>query len=287
MLLGASLLGHSEGAAFANWTALLDISAIAIAAGASFFCRPPEAALGYRLTVHCAVLLLLFRELFHLESGMYMVMFAWAVYATCLYFLGRKVRGEANLWSGYAILGATGGWMLLRIVYGLLAVNPDDVAVFTVRGLAELGVIALAAVIFPLVRNSNFRLAHGLLLHVTFLTWMWQELGLLESGNAYVTIGWGVYGIALVVGGYLLSRNLPVMLCGLTTLFAIAGKLFVVDLRYLGTGWQIVLFLGFGGFFLIMSYGFQKYVLGRGEAADRQGGLSMGENQAQGARENG
>ncbi|HVF99575.1 MAG TPA: DUF2339 domain-containing protein, partial [Chloroflexia bacterium] len=203
MLLGASLLGQPEGVAFANWPAVLDITALALALAASFLCRPSEAALGYRLSIHCGVLLLVFRELFQLESGMYMVMFGWAAYATCLYFLGRRVRDEATLWSGYSVLGAAGGWLLVRVIYGLITVNPNAPAVFTVRGLAELGVIVLAAAIFPLVRNGKLRLAHGLWLHLAFLGWMWQELGLLEDGNAYVTIGWGVYGIALVVGGFL------------------------------------------------------------------------------------
>ncbi|HYP20962.1 MAG TPA: DUF2339 domain-containing protein, partial [Chloroflexia bacterium] len=131
------------------------------------------------------------------------------------------------------------------------------------------------------------RLAHGLWLHLAFLGWMWQELGLLQDGNAYVTIGWGLYGIALVVGGFLLSRNLPVMLCGVTTLFAIAGKLFVVDLQYLGTGWQIALFLGFGAFFLAVSYGFQRYVLGRGGPVEREGSPTRGDVGGQQATENG
>jgi hypothetical protein len=287
MLLGASLLRQPEGVAFANWVALLDIAAIALGAAASFLCRPSEAALGYRLSIHCAVLLLMFRELFQLESGMYMVMFGWAAYATCLYFLGRRVRDEATLWSGYAVLGASGGWLLLRVIYGLVTVNPDAPAVFTVRGVAELGVIALAAAIFPLVRNGKLRLAHGLWLYLAFLGWMWQELGLLEDGNAYVTIGWGLYGIALVVGGFLLSRNLPVMLCGVTTLFTIAGKLFVVDLQYLGTGWQIALFLGFGAFFLVVSYGFQRYVLGRGGPAEGEGSPARGDILGRQAPENG
>jgi hypothetical protein len=222
---------------------------------------------------HLAVLLLFYRELHPLEYGFDMVILAWTAYAACLYFLGRRVRDEATLLSGYAIFGAAGAWLLSKIVFGLLAVNPDAPAVLTVRGLSGLAVLALgvALYLFQAVRNSRIRLAHGLWLHLTFLGWMWQELGLLESGNAYVTIAWGIYGIALVVGGFASNRNLAVMLCGITTLFAIAGKLFVIDLRYLGTIWQIMLFLGFGGFFLLVSYGFQKYVLGKGESPGRGG----------------
>jgi uncharacterized membrane protein len=50
------------------------------------------------------------------------------------------------------------------------------------------------------------------------------------------------------------------MLCGLSTLFGVAAKLFLVDLRYVDTIWRILLFLGFGGFFLLVSYFFQNVV---------------------------
>ncbi|MDQ3704931.1 MAG: DUF2339 domain-containing protein [Chloroflexota bacterium] len=289
MLLLARLMGQPEGLAFANWTLLLDVATIALAVGASFLCRPSEAALGYRLVSHFAVLLLFYRELHGLEYGFDMVILAWTAYAACLYFLGRRVRDEATLLSGYAIFGAAGAWLLSKIVFGLLAVNPDAPAVLTVRGLADLAVIALgvAVYLFPAVRNSRIRLAHGLWLHLTFLGWMWQELGLLESGNAYVTIAWGIYGISVVIAGFVMDRNLPVMLCGITTLFAIAGKLFVIDLQYLGTIWQIMLFLGFGGFFLVVSYGFQKYVLGKGEAPGQRQGPAVGETTPRQAPEKG
>lgn len=287
MLLGARLLGQPEGIAFANWTAVLDVATVTLAVAASFLCRPPEATLGYRLVTHGAVLLLFYRELYPLEYGADLVMLAWSSYAACLYFAGRMLRDEATRWSGYAVFGAAGSWLLLKIAYGLIMGNPDAPAVFTVRGISDLLVIAVGAGIFPLVRPGNLRLAHGLWLHVTLLGWMWQELGLLESGNAYVTIAWGVYGLGLVIAGYLLNRNLPVMLCGVTTLFVIAGKLFVIDLRYLGTVWQIMLFLGFGGFFLIVSYGFQKYILGRGESGERQGTRVLRDTAGQQAPEKG
>jgi hypothetical protein len=63
--------------------------------------------------------------------------------------------------------------------------------------------------------------------------------------------------------------------------------LFVIDLRYLGTIWQIMLFLGFGGFFLVVSYGFQRYVLDRGEPSGDQGEETVVETASQHAPEKG
>jgi uncharacterized membrane protein len=41
------------------------------------------------------------------------------------------------------------------------------------------------------------------------------------------------------------------------TLLLVVGKLFVVDLAELETVWRILLFMGFGGIFLVLSYNFQ------------------------------
>ena len=41
------------------------------------------------------------------------------------------------------------------------------------------------------------------------------------------------------------------------TLLIVVGKLFLVDLVELETIWRILLFLGFGGLFLILSYYFR------------------------------
>ena len=105
-------------------------------------------------------------------------------------------------------------------------------------------------------------LAYGLWLHVAFLGWLWQELGLMPSGNGFVTIAWGAYAIALVAAGLRLGRSRPLVYCGITTLFAVAAKLFLIDLRYLDAIWRILLFLGFGGLFLVLSYLFQGLTKG-------------------------
>ena len=68
---------------------------------------------------------------------------------------------------------------------------------------------------------------------------------------------WGVYAVCLVVAGLRYGRNMRLLTCGVTTLFALAAKLFLIDLQYVDAVWRILLFLGFGGFFLVFSYLFQ------------------------------
>ena len=40
----------------------------------------------------------------------------------------------------------------------------------------------------------------------------------------------------------------------MATLFLVVGKLFLVDLSEVEPAWRVVLFLGFGGLFLALSY---------------------------------
>ncbi len=186
-------------------------------------------------------------------------MLAWATYATFLVFASRFVKGERMDWAGHAIFALTGLWLVARFVTGLILVNEDQFAVFNPKGLTDFGVIALGAVMYFLARRERqVGFAYALWLHFGFLGWTWQELGLIPNGgNGYVTIAWGIYGTALVLAGLRLGRNVPLLTCGITTLFAVAAKLFLIDLHYLDAIWRILLFLGFGGFFLLFSYFFQ------------------------------
>jgi uncharacterized membrane protein len=58
------------------------------------------------------------------------------------------------------------------------------------------------------------------------------------------------------------------MRLGLVTLFVVVGKLFLVDLAWVGAVWRILLFLGFGVVFLLLSYYLQS-LWRPGEAGDR------------------
>jgi len=174
-----------------------------------------------------------------------------------------------------------GVWLVVRIIIGLILKNPDQFAVLNPKGLTFFGVIALGAAIYAMVRwllvesplaawRREIAFAYAVWLHFAFLGWTWQELGLIPNGgNGYVSIAWGVYALALVAAGLRLGRNVPLLTAGIATLFAIPAKLFLIDLQYVDTIWRILLFLGFGGFFLIFSYYFQGRL--RPERAPDQG----------------
>ena len=63
------------------------------------------------------------------------------------------------------------------------------------------------------------------------------------------------------------------------TLLVLVGKLFLVDLARLEAIWRILLFLGFGGLFLVLSYYFQARWKRSGKSADECGDVASGRQQ--------
>ncbi len=91
--------------------------------------------------------------------------------------------------------------------------------------------------------------------HAFILAWILHEFSGIHSGQAIVTIIWGSYGAALLIAG--LRRTIrPMRTVGLLTLFAVVAKLFLVDLVAVPAIWRVLLFIGFGGGFLALSYWF-------------------------------
>ena len=88
------------------------------------------------------------------------------------------------------------------------------------------------------------------------LAWLLRELSMMSSGQAYVSIAWGVYGVILLIVGLRLNRT-RLTATAIGTLLLVVGKLFLVDLAELEAIWRVLLFLGFGGGFLVLSYYFQ------------------------------
>ena len=94
-------------------------------------------------------------------------------------------------------------------------------------------------------------------MHLGFLAWLARELLPFENGQGFVSVAWGVYGAILLIAG--LRKNLLALrMVGLGTLMVVVAKLFMVDLARLETIWRVLLFVGFGGVFLLLSYYFPK-----------------------------
>ena len=105
--------------------------------------------------------------------------------------------------------------------------------------------------------NSDEKNIYRFVLHVAFLIFLLRELVPLENGQGYTSIAWGMYAVILFL--FALRRNIKQLrLVALGTLFVVVGKLLLIDLSELDYIWRILLFLGFGGVFLLLSYYFKS-----------------------------
>ena len=103
---------------------------------------------------------------------------------------------------------------------------------------------------------------------MAILGWFARELSTLPNGQGYVSIAWGVYTIFLLILGMRLNLN-DLRTVAMGTLLLVVGKLFLVDLAKLETIWRILLFLGFGGLFLVISYYFPALKKPESESTDK------------------
>ncbi len=113
---------------------------------------------------------------------------------------------------------------------------------------------ALAALSLPNDR-APVRRFYFYAAHVLILAWVLRQFAAIDNGQAIVSIVWGVYGASLLVAG-LRQTNRPMRNVGFLTLLAVVTKLFAIDLASVRAIWRVLLFIGFGGVFLALSYWF-------------------------------
>jgi len=175
-----------------------------------------------------------------------------AAEAAVLHLVSRRLGDRATAIGGHLLAAASAFALYARLlsteVEGLLVLNP--------HALSNLVVIAIGLAISLAHRTRDEQLVYRLAGHLALLGWSLRELSSVGGGQAYVTIAWGAYAILLLVVG--LRANLDQLrLAGMATLLLVVAKLFLVDLARLETIWRILLFLGFGGVFLVLGYYFQ------------------------------
>ncbi|HET9493514.1 MAG TPA: DUF2339 domain-containing protein [Chloroflexia bacterium] len=217
----------------------------------------------FELFFHAGVLAWFWRELGNLPYAEGYTVLAAAAYATVLFVVAYRLRDR----YGHGLTRTTAGvfyaisaiWLAMRIATGLVFQNPDVTPILNHKGLIGLGIMALGAVVAYTLRDDRRLLsALALVLHALFLGWLWQELGLFPNGNGIVTVSWGIYALAIIGAALRFNRDRNLFVVGAVTLFAVAAKLFLVDLYYLEAIWRILLFLGFGALFLVVSYYLQN-----------------------------
>lgn len=178
-----------------------------------------------------------------------------AAETVALRFIARQT-GDVKVSTGSHILfGIVVLWMLNLLRFS----TPfDQMPLLDIEALTQLAFLAAGGILIPywLNRKDVRRIYQGTV-HIVFLLWLYQTLSVLENGQAWVTVAWGLYAIVLMLLGFIrFGRN--VRLAGMGTIFLVVGKLFLVDLSQLQAIWRILLFIGFGTVFLLLGYYLQS-----------------------------
>jgi len=173
---------------------------------------------------------------------------AYAVEATALHYISHRVREPAINFAANSLFVGVGLWLGARLLGGI-----EGDPIFNFQAFAYLMVIALAVYSSTRLDLKEISKIYVLLAYLGLLAWFLRELGSFSNGNGLVSIAWGLTGSILLAVG-LRKNQLNIFKIGLATLVLVAIKLLIIDLANLDVIWRILIFMGFGGAFLFLSY---------------------------------
>ncbi len=251
-LLQRLIAGEALHLAVLNPRGVLDLAVILLAAAVSFLLSSRAASV-YRLAVAGAFSLWLLRELYPLPEGSGWTLLAWTLFAFALIPASRRLSDGALIYASHLQFAAAGVLLCGRLLEDLARSSVESPVLLNSGALLNVAAIVVAALASRMQEDARVTLAYRLVSHVAVLALLWGELWALPSGYAYVTIGWGLYGAGLLVAG-LRWDHTQLIRGGMATLFLVVGKLFLVDLGGVEAIWRILLFIGFGGLFLVLGY---------------------------------
>lgn len=248
-----NLFGGDGAIPFFDAYALVVLAVVVLVFAASTVLGPSEVRRVYRVFAHAAAVGLLLRELIALDDGSWALV-ALALYAAALHGLSRRLPEWGTRGGAHALAACAGLWLAGRLAGGISYADGPGAAVLDLPGLADLAVVSLILACSWAIGGGSTVLVYRLAAHAALLAWFWSELDPLPGAtDAYVTIAWGMTGAAMFVLG--LRRDHAYLLRGgVATLFLVVAKLFLWDLAGLDPLWRVLLFLGFGGLFLLLSY---------------------------------
>ena len=189
------------------------------------------------------------------------------VEATALHLVSWRLSDRGTAVCAHLLFGVLAVWLAGRLV-GDFTFKPDGTAILNARAVTDLAVIAAGLGLTKIFRTRDNVMLYRIAAHLAILGWFLRELSAFDNGQAYVTSVWGIYAVVLLI--LALRKNLSQLrTVAMGTLLLVVGKLFLVDLSRLEAIWRILLFLCFGGVFLVLSYYFKAlWKPGSDNAAD-------------------
>lgn len=199
-----------------------------------------------------AALILLTVSLFLLLEGE-ILLIALAMEGLVLRIIAAKTGETTISMSSHLLFIVVGFWLFDRF----LNLPGQDLLFVNLDALTEVFIIGVAGLAIPgYIRDKNIQLIYRGAAHVGMLAWFLQELVILDNGQAFVTVSWGVYALLILFVGFW-KNIVPLRFIGMATIFLVVAKLFLVDLTQIQTLLRILLFIGFGALFLAVGYYFQ------------------------------
>ena len=178
-----------------------------------------------------------------------------AAEAAMLHLVSWRLSDRGTGVCAHLLFGVLAVWLAGRLVADF-TFKPEGTAILNAQSIADLAVIAAGLGLTTMFRTKEAVTLYRIAAHLAILCWFLRELSAFDNGQAYVTSVWGIYAVVLLI--LALRMNLSQLrTVAMGTLLLVVGKLFLVDLATLEAIWRILLFLCFGGVFLVLSYYFQ------------------------------
>lgn len=226
------------------------IGIAAIYAAVAFGIRKHAFSLNISIT-HAFTSSILLTIGFLILLGDELLLIALTLEAVVWHFLSSRLQKTAVSIGTHAFSFILGCLIFLRL--SDIHFGSDETAVRILTDLFVFG--SFAGVAFAWLSLTGKRI-YLIAIHVAILLLLWRELNEFNNGQALISVAWGVYAVVLLIIGLRGNKNV-VRIVGLVTLFVLVGKLFLVDLENVKAIWRILLFFGFGGLFLLLSYFYQ------------------------------
>ena len=193
-------------------------------------------------------ILLITIGLFYLLDS-YHFFFAITVQAFLIRFIAVYMNARLFSFTTHAYLLSSIVWVTWRLIEEPAVLPPF----FSPAALFELTTILLIGFASFTVLKTWLAGFYQVATHLLLLAFAFREFYTLEDGQAVITTIWGIYSIGLLLYGIWRDTK-PVRYIALYTLTLVAVKLLLVDLEEVEPLIRILLFVGFGIIFMLLSY---------------------------------
>ncbi|WP_018247975.1 DUF2339 domain-containing protein [Orenia marismortui] len=189
-----------------------------------------------------------YREFEGLHNGYSYIIISWTILGLLLHFDAKRSLDLTAKFSSQVVFAILAVWVVYRIFKIRLGVP-----ILNIMALADILVILCIAIYAYFESDKTKALVYGFFSYLSMLILLYKEFVHLANGQGSVTVAWGIYAISILLFGLRLDKRLFIG-TAVATLFVVVGKLFMIDLANVEAIWKILLFIGFGVVFLVISY---------------------------------